>query len=298
MAQDGWIKLRYDLVGHSNVSVLAATCEVKENEALGALARYWIAVARLPDYDPATDTAFFAKGVTEKAIDGIAGLSGFAHCIRSLSVKGRPWLEFHEARGQFCVGEVDKWINSEVARRLEAAKDSERKRIAKARPADFHRNSDGIPPDVQRMSSGIPVDNSTLLYSLSSLSGSSAFQQIDGLLCRIAPSTVGNKFQRPARVNNDIGEFLAAFEKTVPGFAEWLPKAIAHVDALKPSKWGQGMGLLRHLAGQKLDQGLDPGEDRPLNNVPVRVTNAKCDDAAVDAAVAEAFKEKPRRAAY
>jgi hypothetical protein len=294
MGDDGWIKVRYRMSSHSNVSVLAAACGVRQNEALGALARYWIAVANLRDYDPATDTAFFAKGATDKAIDEIAALSGFANCLRSLSGDGPPWLEFDQSRGQLCVREVEKWIGSEAARRIKLQADASRKRKQRAGDAP----SASSPPDVQRMSAGCPPDHSTSLSSCISVSGISAFQQVDGLLCRIAPSTVGNKFQRSPKVNNDIGEFLAAFEKSMPGFAEWLPKAIAHTEASKPTTWGRALGLLRHLAGQKVDQGLDPGEDRPLNNVPLRVTNAKCDDAAVDAAVAKAFEEKPRRAAY
>lgn len=126
----------------------------------------------------------------------------------------------------------------------------------------------------------------------------SGFRLIDQSLCRMFPSTVGTPANRSGRVTADISEFLVNWEGKVPAFDDWLPKALSHIETARPTKWGGAMGLLKALAGQKVDQGLDPGEDRPLNNVPLRVTNAKCDDAAVDAAVAKVFEEKPRRAAY
>jgi hypothetical protein len=160
MAKDGWIKLRYDIAGHSNVHVLADRCNCTENEALGALARFWIAVARLPEYDEKNDTAFFAKGVSEKTIDRIAALSGFAQCVLSLGIEGNRWLEFDSARQQFCVKQVDKWINSEQKRKLELERDTARKKKGE-------RNSAGIPPEVQTDSPG-KVPDSSYLLSLSS----------------------------------------------------------------------------------------------------------------------------------
>jgi hypothetical protein len=129
-------------------------------------------------------------------------------------------------------------------------------------------------------------------------SGQTAFRLIDESLCRMFPSTVGTPVNRSGKVTADIAEVIANWEGKVPSFDDWLPKALTHIEQARPTKWGGALGLLKALAGQKVDQGLDPGEDRPLNNVPLRVTNAKCDDAAVHDAVAEAFKEKPRRASY
>ncbi len=125
-----------------------------------------------------------------------------------------------------------------------------------------------------------------------------AFRAIDATFSRMFPSTVGTPSQRSARVTADIAQFVEDWQGKVPSFDDWLTKALAHVEKAGPTKWVGALGLLRTLAGEKVDSGLDPGETRPLNNVPLRVTNAKCDDAAVDAAVLKAFEEKLRRAAY
>ena len=246
-----------------------------------------------------TGTGFVGR-ITPSRIDSIVGITGFAQ-------HAGEWLLFRDGGVEF--PNWDRHNSDGAKERAMTARRNKRHRQNKndeggERSERHARDGDTVsrvtvpPSPEEKRREEKREEISPLPPKGNGAAANTAFRLIDESLCRMFPSTVGSPFNRSSRVTADIGDFIANWQGKVPAFDDWLPKALAHIEQARPTKWGGAIGLLKALAGQKLDQGLDPGEDRPLNNVPVRVTNAKCDDAAVDAAVAKAFEEKPRRAAY
>jgi hypothetical protein len=255
-----------------------------------------------------TGTGFVGR-ITPARIDGVVGIAGFAK-------HAGEWLVFRDGGVEF-----PHWDrhNSEGAKeRAMTARRNKRHRqnkknderdggsVTNVTVERHERDGDTVsrvtvqasPEEKRREENREIPPLHPVTTTVRQQPSAAAFRAIDTTFSRMFPSTVGTPSQRSARVTADIAQFVEDWQGKVPSFDDWLTKALAHVEKAGPTKWVGALGLLRTLAGEKVDSGLDPGETRPLNNVPLRVTNAKCDDAAVDAAVAEVFKEKPRRAAY
>jgi len=256
--------------------------------------------------------------LTLEMLDVHVDVPGFAAGLvryRENRTDKQPWIVVEGERLRF--PKLYAVMDSSSKRRAENREKKKRERAARRKKGDTRddvpqvsRDKEATVPQVSRDNQRTAppqqntdnrtqiTDNCPPLPPKAQTASGQAFRLIDESLSRMFPSTVGTPANRSGRVTADIAEVLANWEGKVPSFDDWLPNALAHIEQARPTKWGGALGLLKALAGQKVDQGLDPGEDRPLNNVPLRVTNAKCDDAAVDAAVAKAFEEKPRRAAY